>query len=83
MSAKIKAIYSADKAMQPEQEQALKAHLQAIAKILYDDSDPDAMQTLEGIEVTVRQKIQAHVSPELGNFLLARLQQQQQGESEG
>ncbi len=69
--------------MQPEQEQALKAHLQAIAKILYDDSDPDAMQTLEGIEMTVRQKIQAHVSPELGNFLLERLQQQQPGDPEG
>jgi hypothetical protein len=68
--------------MQPEQEQALKAHLQAIAKILYDDSDPDAMQTLEGIEMTVRQKIQAHVSPELGNFLLERLQPQQQGDPE-
>jgi hypothetical protein len=68
--------------MQPEQEQALQAHVQAIAKILYDDSDPDAMQTLEGIEMTVRQKIQAHVSPELGNFLLERLQQQQQGDLE-
>ena len=56
--------------MQPDQEQALKAHVQAIAKILYDDSDPDAMQTLEGIEMTVRQKLQAHVSPALGNFLL-------------
>lgn len=68
--------------MEPEQQQALKAHLQAIAKILYDDSDPDAMQTLEGIEMTVRQKIQAHVSPKLGNFLLERLQQQQQGDPE-
>jgi hypothetical protein len=64
--------------MQPEQQQALNAHLQAIAKILYDDSDPESMQTLEGIEMTVRQKIQAHVSPELGNFLLQRLQEQQQ-----
>lgn len=68
--------------MQPEQEQALKVHLQAIAKILYDDSDPDAMQTLERIEMTVRQKIQAHVSPEVGNFLLGRLQQQQQDDPE-
>lgn len=68
--------------MEPEQQQALKAHLQAIAKILYDDSDPDAMQTLEGIEMTVRQKIQAHVSPELGNFLLERLQHHWQGDPE-
>ncbi len=68
--------------MQPEQQQALNAHLQAIAKILYDDSDPESMQTLEGIEMTVRQKIQAHVSPELGNFLLERLQEQAQGDPE-
>ena len=68
--------------MKPEQEQVLKAHLQAIAQILYDDSDPNAMQTLEGIEMTVRQKIQAHVSPELGNFLSEQLQEQSQGDSE-
>jgi len=68
--------------MNPEQEQALKAHLQAIAQILYDDSDPEAMQTLEGIEMTVRAKIQQHVSPELGVFLLKQLQQQQQVELE-
>jgi hypothetical protein len=68
--------------MNPDQEQALKAHLQAIAKILYDDSDLDTMQTLEGIEMTVRQKIQQHVSPELGVFLLEQLQQQQPVELE-
>jgi len=68
--------------MKPEQEQALKTHLQAIAQILYDDSDPNTMQTLEGIEMTVRQKIQAQVSPELGVFLLKRLQEQQQDDQE-
>ncbi len=40
------------------------------------------MQTLEEIEMTVRAKIQAHVSPALGNFLLERLQEQQQDEPE-
>ena len=54
--------------MTPDQEQALNAHLKAIAQILYDESDPEAMTTLEGIELTVREKIQAHVSPELGFF---------------
>lgn len=68
--------------MKPEQEQALKVHLQAIAQILYDDSDPDTLQTMEGIEMTVRQKIQAHVSPELGTFLLERLQEQQPDDPE-
>lgn len=59
--------------MTPAQEQALNAHLEAIAQILYEESDPEAMTTLEGIELTVREKIQSHVSPELGSFLLARL----------
>ncbi len=68
--------------MTPEQEQALKNHLEAIAQILYADSDPDAMKTLEGIELTVREKIQSHVSPELGHFLSARLAERKQGECE-
>jgi hypothetical protein len=59
--------------MTPEQAQALKPHLEAIAQILYDTSDPTAMQTLEGIELTLREQIQAHVSPELGRFLSERL----------
>ena len=55
--------------MTPEQQKALNTHLQAIAQILYDDSDPTALQTLEGIEVTIRSQLQKHVSPELGAFL--------------
>lgn len=36
------------------------------------------MQTLEGIEMTVRQQIQTYVSPELGHFLSAQPLAQQQ-----
>ncbi len=68
--------------MSPEQEQALKEHLQAIGKILDDDSDPTAMQTLEGIEMTLCQQIQTHVSPELGSFLSKRLQEHKQANPE-
>jgi hypothetical protein len=49
--------------MTPEQQQALTTHVQAIAQILYDDSDLQALQTLEGIEVTLRSQLQKHVSP--------------------
>ena len=59
--------------MTPAQAQALKVHLEAIAQILYDESDPEAMKTLEGIELTLREQIQAHVSPKLGRFLSERL----------
>lgn len=68
--------------MTSEQQQALQAHLQAIAQILYDDSDPATMQTLEGIEMTLRQQIQTHVSPELGIFLSQRLQAHKQANPE-
>ncbi len=68
--------------MTRDQEQALKAHLQAIAKILYQDSDPAAMQTLEAIEMTLKQQIQTHVSPELGNFFSKRLQEHKQAAPE-
>jgi hypothetical protein len=68
--------------MNREQEQAIKEHLQAIAKILYDDSDPATMQKLEGIEMTLRQQIQTHISPELGNFLSERLQAHKQANPE-
>jgi hypothetical protein len=32
----------------------LKTHLDAIAQLLYDESDAATMQTLEGIEMTSR-----------------------------
>lgn len=63
--------------MTPEKAAQLKTHLAAIAQLLYEESNPADMQTLEGIEMTVREQIQAHVSPELGHFLSARLAAQQ------
>jgi len=40
--------------MTPEQEQALKAHLEAIAQILDDEGDLKGMRRLEGIVKLVR-----------------------------
>jgi hypothetical protein len=68
--------------MTPQEKAELDTHLKAIAKILYKDSDPAKMQTLEGIEVTVRQKIQQYVSPELGFFLSKNLPRPHQGNQE-
>lgn len=68
--------------MTPDKEEALKAHLEAIAQILYDESDPESMTTLEGIELSVRRQVQAHVSPELGVFLSERLQERKRGSGE-
>jgi hypothetical protein len=54
--------------MTPEQEQALQAHIQVIAKILYEDTPPEQLETLAGIEQAVRQQMQKHVMPEVGIF---------------
>jgi len=58
--------------MTPEQQLQLKAHTDAIAAILLADAKaqhPERLETLEGIELTVRQQIQEHVSPNIGVFL--------------
>ncbi len=54
--------------MTPENAVALKAHLQAIAAILYKENPIEDLNTLEEIEQTVRQKVLKHVSPEIGIF---------------
>ena len=62
--------------MTPEKTEALKAHIQAIAAILYEENPPEKLNTLEEIEQTVRQKVLTHVSPEIGVFLFKQLQVQ-------
>ena len=46
----------------------IQAHAQAIVALLYEETDPEQVQTLLGIEETVRQHILEHVSPEIGIF---------------
>lgn len=64
--------------MTPEQEQALQEHVQAIAKILYEDTPPEQLKTLGGIEQAVREQMQKHVMPAVGVFLSQRSQTRQQ-----
>ena len=64
--------------MTPEQEQALQEHVQAIAKILYEDTPPEQLRTLGGIEQAVRGQMQKHVMPAVGVFLSQRSQTRQQ-----
>jgi len=54
--------------MTPEQQQAIQTHLDAISAILYDDSNPDSLQTLEDIELAVRDQVLTHVTPHIGFF---------------
>lgn len=64
--------------MTPEQQQALQEHIQAIAKILYEDTPPEQLTTLAGIEQAVRDQMQKHLMPDVGFFLSQWLQAQPQ-----
>ncbi len=68
--------------MTPKNTTALKNHLQAIAAILYEETTPENLNTLEEIEQTVRQKVLKHVSPEIGVFLSKQLQVQPKAEQD-
>ena len=68
--------------MTPEKAKELKAYLQAIAAILYEETPLEQLNTLEEIEQTVRQKVLKHVSPEIGVFLSKRSQGQPSVEQE-
>ena len=68
--------------MTPEKVKELKAYLQAIAAILYEETPQELLNTLEEIEQTVRQKVLKYVSPEIGVFLSQRSQGQPSVEQE-
>ncbi|OLT60004.1 hypothetical protein BJP37_14195 [Moorena bouillonii PNG] len=55
--------------MDADKHAQIKAHAQAIAALLYEETDPQQVQTLAGIEEAVRDHILEYVSPEMGNFL--------------
>lgn len=55
--------------MDPDKLQQIQAHARAIAALLYDETAPEQLTTLEGIEAAVRGHILEHVSPEIGHFL--------------
>jgi hypothetical protein len=67
--------------MTNEEISELQNHVRAISEILYRDTEntePEKLKTLEGIETAVREQVQKHVSSEIGVFLLARAQAQHQ-----
>lgn len=62
--------------MTPEDQAQLQQSIDTIAQILYRNTSVEQLQTLEGIEQTIRQQTQEWVLPQLGVFLLQqRLQQ--------
>jgi hypothetical protein len=55
--------------MDSDKLQRIQAHAREIAALLYEETSPEQLTTLEGIETAVRGHILNHVSPEIGVFL--------------
>ena len=56
--------------MDAEKKAQIQAHARALAALLYEETDPEHVKTLAGIEAAVRGHLLEHVSPEIGDFLL-------------
>lgn len=68
--------------MDAEKLQQIQAHARAIAALLYSETAPEQLTTLEGIETSVRSHILEHVSPEIGHFLSQQQAGQRVGEND-
>jgi len=66
--------------MTPEKAEAIKAHAEAIATLLYEEAEPEQLTTLAAIEKTVRDSVLEQVTPHIGVFLSARQQEPSQDE---
>lgn len=67
--------------MNSEKAQLIHQHAEAIAALLYEDTNPEQVKTLESIEKTVREKVLEHVSPAIAVFLSAQVQAKTEGDS--
>jgi hypothetical protein len=56
--------------MKPGDRKKIQKHLQAIAKILYQESEAKESQILAEIEKTIRAQTLEYITPELGFFFL-------------
>ncbi len=68
--------------MTPEEKQTIKVHLDAVAAILYQNTDVEKLQSLEDIEQAVRHHMLESVSPQIGIFLSNQRQKRQQASPE-
>ena len=68
--------------MTPSDQQQLKAHLKAVAEIIYRNTDPTELKSFESIEKSVGQKMLEEVGPELGSFFFQQYQEFKQENTE-
>jgi len=68
--------------MDADKKAQIQAHARAIAALLYEETDPEQVETLAGIEEAVRGHLLEHVSPEIGDFLSKQVAAQRADENE-
>jgi hypothetical protein len=61
--------------MKPGDRKKIQKHLQAIAKILYQESEAKESHSLAEIEKTIRAQTLEYITPELGFFLSKKQQE--------
>lgn len=69
--------------MDASKEARFKALTEELAALLYEETDPEQVKTLAGIEEAIRGHLLERVGPELGNFLLQQAAARQLGENGG
>ena len=79
---KIESRINTHSTMKLSNQKKLQKHLQAVAKILYQESEVRELDSLAGIEKTIRAQTLEYITPELGVFFLKKQQEQQQEEQE-
>jgi hypothetical protein len=66
--------------MKLSNQKKLQKHLQAVAKILYQEAEGTELESLVGIEKTIREQTLEYITPELGVFFLEKQQELRQEE---
>lgn len=61
--------------MTSEKQERLRACLQELATLLYEETNPSELSDLESIEKTVRTQMLEYVSPQIALFLSSKQQE--------
>jgi hypothetical protein len=72
---KIEEELNSSSTMKAANQKKLQKHLQAIAKILYQESEAKESQSLDEIEKTIRAQTLEYITPELGVFFSKKQQE--------
>ena len=70
-------------ALSEEMQAKLEEHLEAAARIMYEHTEAEKLESFESIEWEVRGQILEKVSPKIGEFFCQREDKREEGNKEG